>query len=86
VHESRTVGDLVTRAEREIDVASDRVRRLTVRIGVLSPIGAEPLRQGLERRTLEAWGYVPEVVVEASNDLARSDAAEVRLVSILVEG
>jgi Zn finger protein HypA/HybF involved in hydrogenase expression len=85
VHESRTVGDLVTRVEREIDVRSDRVRRLTLRVGVLSPIGTEPLRMGLERRTREAWGYAPEVIIEEANDLADSDAAEVRLVSILVE-
>ncbi|HLF60755.1 MAG TPA: hypothetical protein VI980_06235 [Acidimicrobiia bacterium] len=86
MHESGIVRDLMSRVEKEIDGAHDQVASLRFRVGALSGIGPESLREGARHYALEKWGYAPEVEVEQSADPTDSSALGVLLVSIGLEG
>jgi hypothetical protein len=85
VHESGVVRELMTRVEQEVAGSEDRIQRLTFRVGALSGIGPEHLREGACRYALERWGYAPVVEVEQSGDATDSNALGVLLVSIGLE-
>jgi hypothetical protein len=80
------VRDLMSRVEKEIDGAQDQVASLRFRVGALSGIRPESLREGARHYALEEWGYAPEVEVEQSADPTDSSALGVLLVSIGLEG
>ena len=86
MHESGIVRDLMNRVEKEIDGAQDQVASLRFRVGALSGIRPESLREGARHYALEEWGYAPEVEVEQSADPTDSSALGVLLVSIGLEG
>jgi hypothetical protein len=86
MHESGIVRDLMSRVEKEIDGAQEQVAWLKFRVGALSGIGPETLKQSARHYALVKWGYAPEVEVEQSADPTDSNALGVLLVSIGLEG
>ncbi|MEX1124875.1 MAG: hypothetical protein WEE53_04345 [Acidimicrobiia bacterium] len=85
MHESGMVRDLMTRVENEVDGAPEQVTTLRFRVGALSGIGPESLRQGARHYALDNWGYAPEVEVEQSTDPTDPNALGVLLISIGLE-
>ena len=86
MHESGLVRDLMARVEQEVDGAPGTVRSLRFRVGALSGIGSESLRQGARHYALEVWSHVPEIEVEESTDPTEPNALGVVLVSIGLGG
>jgi len=85
VHESGVVRELMSRVEKEVGGGQDQVARLRFRVGALSGVGPEHLREGARQYALERWGYTPEVEVELSADPQDPNALGVLLVSIGLE-
>jgi Zn finger protein HypA/HybF involved in hydrogenase expression len=85
MHESHLVSDLIARVDagRESDV--EKVGRIVLRVGALASVSPDSLKTGIEMRAATAWGYVPEVVIEASTDIRDPGAIGVTLVSIRLE-
>jgi hypothetical protein len=76
----------MTRVEKEVGGAQEQVTSLKFRVGALSGVSPESLRQGTRDYALQKWGYAPEVLVEQSNDPTDSNALGVLLLSIRLEG
>jgi len=85
MHEAGIVHDLMNRVEKEVDIGQHEVVSIRFRVGALSGIGPESLRDGARHYALEEWGYSPDVQVEESVDPADVNALGVLLVSIGVE-
>ena len=85
MHESGIVRDLMSRVEKEVDTGRQQVTSLRFRVGALSGIGSESLREGARHYALEEWGYAPDVQVDESLDPGDANALGVLLVSIGVE-
>jgi hypothetical protein len=85
MHESHLVADLMARVESEVDPLSVRVSRLQLRVGGLIAVSPAALQDGIERRAIRTWGYVPQVVVEPNSDIDDPGAMSVTLTSIQVE-
>jgi len=85
VHESGVVRELMNRVEEEVAGAPDQIARLRFRVGALSGIGPEHLKEGARQYALERWGYSPEVEVEESGDPTDPNSLGVLLVSIGLE-
>jgi Zn finger protein HypA/HybF involved in hydrogenase expression len=85
MHESGIVHDLMNRVETEVDTGQHQVTSIRFRVGALSGIGPESLRESARHYALEEWGYAPDVQVEESVDPTDANALGVLLVSIGVE-
>ena len=85
MHESGLVRDLMRRVEQEVDAGQKQVTSLRFRVGALSGIGPESLREDARRYALEKWGYAPDVQVDESVDPTDSNALGVLLVSIGID-
>ncbi|HLF61619.1 MAG TPA: hypothetical protein VI980_10620 [Acidimicrobiia bacterium] len=85
MHERGIVPDLMGRVEEEVDGAQAPVTSLRFRVGALSGIHPESLREDAVRYALEKWGYSPNVEVEQSVDPTDPNALGVLLVSIGLE-
>lgn len=86
MHESGLVRRLMQRVEQELTHRPGRVESLRFEIGALSDADPEWLADGARHHALENWGYVPQVVVERSEDTTGRDALGVTLRSIRLEG
>jgi hypothetical protein len=75
----------MNRVEEEVAGAPDQIARLRFRVGALSGIGPEHLKEGARQYDLDRWGYSPEVEVEESGDPTDPNALGVLLVSIGLE-
>jgi hypothetical protein len=80
VHESRLVQELVNRAE--IEAGGAPVTRMVLQLGVLSPVSASALEQGIQDHTSRLWGSTPAIEVRLSQDPTDASALDVVLVSI----
>lgn len=76
----------MSRVEKEVDGAPAQVTSLRFRVGVLSGVRPESLREGARHYAQEKWGYAPEVEVEQSADPTDTNALGVLLISIGLEG
>jgi Zn finger protein HypA/HybF involved in hydrogenase expression len=85
MHESGIVRDLMSRVENEVDTGQQQVTSIRFRVGALSGIGPETLRDGARHYALEEWGYAPDVQIEVAVDPGDANALGVLLVSIGVE-
>lgn len=84
MHETAVVRDLLSRAQAEVEEPTDIVA-LTLRIGPLSGITPESLRQCVDRVSHQLWGHRPALEIEESHDLTSPNALGVALVSIRLE-
>jgi len=87
MHETAIVTDLLGRAEAEAEARGDPtvITALKLRIGALSGISSESLRQHADRIALGMWGYSPELDIEESQDPTEANAQGVVLVSVRLE-
>ncbi len=85
MHETGIVTDLLGRAESEAGGDPTVIAALKFRIGALSGISPESLRQHADRIALERWGYSPELHIEESHDPTDPNAQGVVLVSLRLE-
>jgi len=86
MHESTVLRDLMARVEEEAGGAPDTIETLRFRVGAMSGIGPETLREGARHYALERWGHMPVVEVEESDDPTDPNALGVLLVSIGLGG
>ena len=82
MHETAIVRDLLAKARAEAGGNSDDIAALTLRIGPLSGITPEALRDSVDRAALEMWGHEPAVRIEESDEVDSPDALGVVLVSV----
>lgn len=85
MHETAIVTDLLARAEAEAPSDSTAIAALKFRIGALSGISPESLRQHADRIAVARWGYGPEIDIEESHDPTDPNAQGVALVSVRLE-
>lgn len=82
MHESGVTQALMRRVEEEVGESGERVKTLRLRIGALSGVDPMWLERDLADRTVERWGYAPEILFEQSDDLGDPNALGVTLVSV----
>jgi Zn finger protein HypA/HybF involved in hydrogenase expression len=80
MHETAIVTDLLERAEAEAGGDPVVIAALKFRIGALSGISRESLRQHADRIALARWGYRPELDIEESHDPTDPNAQGIVLV------
>lgn len=85
MHETGVVQALLEAAESAAG-SGDRVRRMHVRAGALSGLGAASLRMHIGELARERWGRVPDVHVELGADEPGLSAFGATLVSVTVDG
>lgn len=85
MHENGIVRNLMKRVEQEAGGSLDRVEALSFRVGVMSGIRAEVLREAVHRYTVEHWSHNPRIEVDRTEDATEPGAMGVRLVSVRLE-
>ncbi|MFP3914689.1 MAG: hypothetical protein ACLFWM_07415 [Actinomycetota bacterium] len=86
MHESGIVGDLMRKVEAESGGSPRQVASIRIRVGVLSGLREEALRQGMRRYATERWGISPRITVDHGRHPSDPDALGVTLLSIGLEG
>jgi Zn finger protein HypA/HybF involved in hydrogenase expression len=85
MHETAIVSDLLGRAEAESAGDPTVIAALKFRIGALSGVTPESLRQHVDRLAFGRWGHKPKIEVEESYDPTDPNALGVLLVSVRLE-
>ena len=85
MHETAIVSDLLARAEAEATGNPTVITALKFRIGALSGIRPESLRQHAAQLAVERWGRSPELEIDESHDPTDPNALGVVLVSVRMQ-
>ena len=84
MHEQGMAAELVVRAEEA--AGGDTVASLRFRIGALAGVTKDGLSAAVADAAVARWGYVPQIIVETSEDVHDVQATGVVLASVTVDG